>query len=286
MNVRGVIFAAVVAALSVGGSRVADAAQSGRKVLGTVRIAGAVEGSLETDRWMPLFGGAVVEGLSIRTGEKAGAVLQLSNGDLIGLTESTTARVGSGTPLHVRLESGKIAFRLQAGSTTVLDTPQGAARLSPTRPASTGSVQYEALIEYTGGTTTLQAYRGDFELVGAGDIATPVESGQRATLAANSSTPTIVLADASSSGTPPAVGESDDTGQKKAGAGASESSLPFGLSPLWATVIGVGALAAIGGGIAAGVSGGGGGGDSNDAAVGGGGGNQGSPFRATRTASD
>ena len=283
MNVRGVIFAAVVAALSVGGSRVADAAQSGRKVLGTVRIAGSVEGSLETNRWMPLFGGAVVEGLSIRTGEKAGAVLQLSNGDLIGLTEGTTARVGSGSPLHVRLESGKIAFRLQAGSTTVLDTPQGAARLPPTQPASTGGTQYEALIEYSGGTTSLQAYRGDFELVAAGDIATPVESGQRATLAPNSTTPTIVLADASSSGTPPAVGDSDDSNQRKAG--AAESSLPFGLSPLWATVIGVGALAAIGGGVAAGVAGGGGG-SSNNAAVGGGGGNQGSPFRATRTASD
>jgi hypothetical protein len=284
MKVRGVIFAAAAAALValvMGGSRVAAAAQPGRRVLGTVRIAGSVEGSLEPDRWMPLFGGAVVEGLSIRTGEKAGAVLQLSNGDLIGLTEGTTARVGTGTPLHVSLEGGKIAFRLQPGSTTVLDTPQGAARLPSAQPASTGGGQYEALLEYSGGSTSLQSYRGNFELVGSGDIATPVESGQRATLAANSTTPTIVLAD--SSGTPPGVGDSDDSNQKKGG--DATSSLPFGLSPLWATVIGVAVLGGIGGGIAAAASGGGGG-SSSSSDVGGGGGNQGSPFRATRTASD
>src|SRR4051812_8453573 len=122
MKVRGGIFAAALAAVGVSGSRVAGAAPSGRGVLGGGGIGGSVEGSLEKDRWMPLFGGAVVEGLAIRTGEKAGAVLQLSNGDLIGLTEGTTARVGRGSPLHVRLDSGKIAFRLQAGSTTVLDT--------------------------------------------------------------------------------------------------------------------------------------------------------------------
>src|SRR5262245_58250488 len=83
-----------------------------RRVVGTIRTTGQVEGAVEPGRWRPLIGGAIVERMMIRTtGTDAAAVLELPNGDVIALASDTTCAVMPGTPRRLRLDDGRIAYR-------------------------------------------------------------------------------------------------------------------------------------------------------------------------------
>jgi hypothetical protein len=233
------------------------AAAAERRVVGTLRVAGKVESALEPDGWRPLAAGAAVEGMSVRTGPKgSAAVLELSNGDLIGVAETSTIQVGTGEPLRLRLEEGHAAYRLQPGSKTVIETPRGTIRAPGADQAQAG----EGVVMLDQGTTSVQGHRGVSELVANDGQVTTVQPGQVATLDADESGATVAGAG------------------RTAGAGAEQGGtfdwFPsiLGLSPgASAALVGGVVVAGAGAGIAAGVSGGGG--DDSDGA------DQGSPFK-------
>jgi hypothetical protein len=236
-----------------------------RRVVGTVRTVGTVEGALPPNGWQPLTSGAAVEGMSVRTGGTgSAAVLELSNGDLIGITEHSSIQIGDGSPPRVRLEEGRAAYRLRAASPTVIETPQGALRALPTEPASTGGQLAEGTIAIADGTTTVLGHRGSADVVGADGQVVPVKAGQQATLAAPDQPITVADTTMADAG----------TGAVEGGRGSVFDRFPsiLGLSPkASAALVGGAVVAGAGAGIGVGVSQGGGDGDDG---VG-----QGSPFK-------
>lgn len=143
--------------------------------------------------WHPMTGGAVVQGMGIRTGARdAGAVLELANGDMIGLAESTEVVVAEGTPLAVRARAGRVAYRLRAGSTTRIETPHGALRLPLTanEDSSVGAAG-EGVVRWSDGTMTVESYRGRSEIVGPDGRATPLAAGEVGTLGPEADVPLV-----------------------------------------------------------------------------------------------
>jgi hypothetical protein len=255
----------VVVAVGVGLAIGAGAAraESGRRLLGTVQITGDVEAALPDGPWRPLTGGAAVAGMRIRTAARGVAVVQLANGDVVGLAESSSCELGDAVPVRIRLLGGRLALRLAPLSALMVEA--GAAQVRPpaTSPVALGS-QREALVTLDAGTVVVRPYRGSFEVAGPGDgSATQVAAGQQATLAPQAAAPIITAAAASES---TVKGNAEEGGVLAA----------LGLSPLAAGLIGGGAVVvggAIGGAAAAGAFSSDG--DDSD----GGGGAQGSPFR-------
>lgn len=256
--------ACLVAALTLGAVEQAAAAQ--RRVVGTLRVTGKVESAVDPGAWRPLAPGAAVEGMQVRTGPKgSAAVLELANGDLIGVAENSTIEIGSGEPLHIRLERGHAAYRLRPESGTVIETPRGTLRapLAQGRPAA--SQTGEGVVMLDDGITTVHGYRGTSELVAKDGQVTTVESGQVATLDAEASPPTVADAGAT-------AGAGAELPKDEEGTFGWFPSI-LGLSPAAsAALVGGVVVAGAGAGVAAGVSGGGS--DHDSASVG-----QGSPFK-------
>jgi hypothetical protein len=207
--------------------------------------------------------------MSVRTGPKgSAAVLELTNGDLIGVAENSTIQIGTGEPLRVRLDKGHAAYRLRPESGTVIETARGTVRAPLAQGASTGSQLGEGVVMLDGGTTTVHGYRGTSELVAKDGQVTTIRSGQVATLDAES--PTVVADSSATAG----AGAGAAMPEAAAEGGGAFDWFPSiaGLSPgASAAVVGGVAVAGAGAGIAAGASSGGGGGSSE---VG-----QGSPFK-------
>lgn len=240
-----------------------------RRVVGTLRVTGTVESAIEPNVWRPLTPGAAVEGMSVRTGPKgSAAVLELTNGDLIGVAENSTIQIGAGEPLRVQLEKGHVAYRLRPESGTVIETPRGTVRAPLAQGASTGSPQMgEGVVMLADGTTTVHGYRGTSELVAKDGQVTTIKSGQVATLEGDA--PATTVADAGAT-----AGAGAALPQAAAESGGAFDWFPsiLGLSPgASAAVVGGVAVAGAGAGVAAGVSSGGG---SSSSGVG-----QGSPFK-------
>lgn len=263
---RATAVAGVVGALVMGTATWASAVQ--RRVVGTLRVTGTVESALEPDVWRPLAPGAAVEGMAIRTGPKgSAAVLELTNGDLIGVAENSSIEIGTGDPLHVRLDKGHAAYRLRPESGTVIETPRGTLRAPVAQGAATGSQLGEGVVMLDDGATTVHGYRGTSELVAKNGQVTTVRSGQVATLDVEQST---MLAEANA--TSGAGAMPTETAATESGGAFDWFPSIAGLSPgASAALVGGVAVAGAGAGIAAGVSSGGGGSSSE---VG-----QGSPFR-------
>src|SRR5437868_14123154 len=122
MRMRMLVVVGLGLGLAIGAGRVhADA----KRLLGTVRATGAVEAALPGGPWRPLTGGAVVEGMRLRAGADGVAVVQLSDGDVLGLTESSTCELPAEGQPHVRLIDGRLAVRLRAESALVVDAAAG-----------------------------------------------------------------------------------------------------------------------------------------------------------------
>jgi hypothetical protein len=155
-----------------------------RVVLGTLRVSGSVESTIDVDAWRPTTGGAVVEAMAVRTGgEGSVAVAQMTNGDLIGLAANSLARFEAGS---VYAEKGKIAFRLRPGSSLEVTTPRGVIRAPGAQPVATGGQLREGMITVTDEGTTVQGYRGTSEMTGPDGEVILVETGQIVTFAADS----------------------------------------------------------------------------------------------------
>lgn len=166
-----------------------------RRTIGTARVAGNVESMVRPGTWRPMTGGAVVEGMGIRTGAKdTGAVLELANGDMIGLAESSEVTIAPGRPLAVRVLAGRVAYRLRAGSTTVLETTRGSVRAPAVRQVSSGNPVREGVVAYGDDTMTVQGYRGVTEIVAPNGHAATVAAGQIGTLAPLADAPKVQLA--------------------------------------------------------------------------------------------
>ena len=261
----GIVAAAAVVGVGLGLGLGAGAtgAETKRTLLGTIRSSGAVEAGLPGQDWRPLTGGALVEGMRIRTAAKdSAAVLTLASGDVLGLAEGTVCEVGTSRPVRVRLLEGKLALRLRADSPLVVDAGAASVRAPAATPAATGATR-EALLTLRDGTAVLATYRGAFELTGTGD-GTPVQvaAGQQATVLPQGGAPAVSSAP---SGKAAAAGA--------AGGGGALAAL--GISETTAAVIGggVAVVGGLGGAAAAGAFSGDG--DSGDDT----GGAQGSPFR-------
>jgi len=243
-----------------------------KQLLGTVRATGAVEAGLPGGPWRPLTGGAVVEGMRLRTGADGVAVVQLSDGDVLGLAESSSCELPGAGQTHVRVLQGRLAVRLRAESALVVDAAESSVRPPATTPVSTS--QREALVTLDQGTVLVRPYRGSFEVATAADgSAVQVAPGQQATLAPQAKTPIVVAAD-----TTGAPGKEKAASHKAEEGGGVLAAL--GISPAVAEAIGGGAVVvggAVGGAAAAGAFSSGGGDSSNS-----GGGAQGSPFRPVR----
>jgi hypothetical protein len=260
--------ACLLGALAAGGPGGAGAAE--RQVVGTFRVTGTVESALEPNVWRPLSHGAAVEGAYVRTGPKgSAAVLELTNGDLIGVADNSVIQIGRGEPLHIRVEQGSAAYRLRPASGTAIETPRGIVRAPLAQGASTGAQMGEGVVKLDGETVTVQGYRGTSELVATDGQVTTITSGQLATLDADS--PVTTIAEAS---TIPGASAGASKGDAKKGGAFDWFPSIMGLSPgQSAALVGGVVVAGAGAGIAAGVSGGGDG--SDDSASG-----QGSPFRS------
>lgn len=261
--------AVAMAALTAGTATWASSVQ--RRVIGTLRVTGTVESALAPDEWRPLAPGAAVEGMSVRTGPKgSAAVLELTNGDLIGVAENSTVQIGSGEPMRIQLEKGHAAYRLRPESGTVIETPRGTVRAPVTQGAATGSQMGEGVVMLDDGMTTVHGYRGTTELVAKDGQVTTVKSGQVATLDPEAP---MVLAD--SSATAGAGAEPASTAAAESGGAFDWFPSIAGLSPgASAAVVGGVVVAGAGAGIAAGVSSGGGG-DSSEVG-------QGSPYKGKK----
>ena len=247
-------------------------ASLGRRVLGRVQVAGTTLQALEPGAWEPLSAGAVIEGSAIRTGADGTAVVELPNGDLLGLGDQSTLRVGTGSPLRVALEEGKLAVRLRRGSAMAVEIPGGLVREARTSPTATAP--HEVLVTVANDTAHVQTYRGSVEILGNGGVVTRVNAGQVATLDPAASAPTIVAAASTLSVAADANDKAGGKKKKKRGA----FSLPFGLSPMWASIIA--GTVVVGGGVGAGLAlSGGSSGSSGGNARGQGGRGSGSPFR-------
>jgi hypothetical protein len=282
---RRVMITAAVAAVTLGGSVPGGCAtESPRGVLGTVRVAGDVLAALAEGAWRPLTGGAIVEGMAIRTGAGATALLQFANGDIVGLGENTLLRAeGSGTRPIVKLQRGRLTVHLLGGSPTTVETPRAAVRVSEFGPAAK-SGRHEALVAVASGTTVIEAHTGGFDLRGPGEAVSHIDAGQVATLGAHAKAATVTQVTEKKKEAPAeeAATEQAATGEPAAGEEKKEEEGwrgPFGWGPWTTAGVGAGIVAAIGIGIGVAAGGGGGGGD------GGGGGSQnGSPFRAPQPA--
>ena len=259
----------VVAAIAVVGVGLAtQAGAEAKRLLGTVRVTGPVEAALPGEAWHPLTGGAAVEGMRIRTGAQGVAVVQLSNGDVLGVAESSSCELGAAA--RVRLLDGRLALRLQPDSGLVVDAAAATIRGPAVSPVAAGL--REAMIGLSEGTLLVRPYRGGLEIGGPAEgVVTQVAAGQQAVLAPQAKAPTVTLASAT-----PGVAPELQTGGQAAGGGFLAS---LGLSSTAAMLIGSGVAVvggAVGGAAASGAFSTGGSGTS------GGGGAQGSPFRPIR----
>ncbi len=259
---RWTFAATAVAAMALGA---ADARGDAKRLLGTVRATGQVESALPGQDWRPLTGGAVIEGMRLRTGADGMAVVQLSDGDVLGLAEASTCELPVGGDGHVRLIDGRLALRLRAESGLVVDAAAASVRPPAVNPVALG--QREALVTLDRGTATVRPYHGTFEVSGPGEGVIQVAAGQEATVAPQAKSPVVAAAT-----TPP------DTDAKKAAEGGGVLAA-LGIPPTIAEIIGGGAAVvggAVGGAAAAGAFSGGDGGSTDT------GGAQGSPFRPIR----
>ncbi len=195
-----------------------------RRVVGTVEVSGDVEAATVPQAWRPLAPGAFVDGSSVRTGSKGAVVLALATGDVVGIGQHTTCTVDGN---RIVLASGHIALRLRTGSPLAVATPRGIVREQAFILAAASSDE-EALVIVEGDVTTIQSYRGAFEILTPNGRTTPVLAGQVATFGAGDETPTIVPAAA----TIPAA-----TADLGPGNNLAAIALPFGISPVVASVV-------------------------------------------------
>lgn len=259
----------VVAALAacVMGLGTGRAGAEAKRLLGTVRVTGPVEAALPGEAMRPFTGGAAVDGMQIKTGAGGVAVVQLSDGDVLGLAESSTLELSNGNSGRVRLLDGRLALRLRSESALEIDAAAATVRPPAVSPVAVG--QREALVSVTEGTALVRPYRGAFEMAGPDEgTITQVQAGQQATLAPQAEAPVVVAAAAGTSSL-----KADASTAAKAGGGGLLATL--GLSPTMATILGTGAAAVVGVGGAAAAGAFSSDGDGSD----GGGGAQGSPFR-------
>jgi hypothetical protein len=263
-------------AIATSGAAVHAAEVAQRDVLGSLRVTGAVESTLDVEAWHTTTGGAVVAGMAVRTvGEGSVAVAQMSNGDLIGLAANSRARFEAGI---VYAEQGKVAFRLRPGSTLEVATPRGVVRAPGAQLVATGGSLREGMVTVTDEGTSVQGYRGTSEMTGPDGEVILIEAGQVASFAEDANAAKVHKA---------ATLEPADP--KKEGGYLDWFPSILGLTPTEsAALLGIG-VGIAGAGAAAGVvaSDSGSDDDSDASASGGGGGGaggggDGSPFRTTR----
>jgi hypothetical protein len=229
-------------------------------VLGTASAWGPVDVMQPGGEWHSFGGGALLEGVQVRTRPDGRAILELTNGDVVALGGSSSLRVARGP--RVALVGGRLGVRFQESSPLVVDTPATRVALPAFRPVATGF--REALIGLEGSVTTVRSFRGTIEATRPGDV--PIMVAEHQTLAVGPA----------EAGVPPGVGDI----QIPPGPKTDETIwAALGLSPGMAAVLG-GALAVgggVGGAAAAGAF------SSSDAAsTGGPTPDQGSPFRPIR----
>lgn len=262
-GLRGALALTIVTGGLVG----AAPSEPAKKVIGTVRAAGPVESATTPGEWKPFKGGAALDGMTLRTGAKGTAVVQMKSGDVVGLGEQSTLAI-DGT--RIRLESGRVALRLRPTSRLVVDTARGTIRQAAVQPVAAS--QREALVTIVDGAVTVHAYRGAFELDNPNGTATEVKPGQVATVAPDAQAPTLSLASALT--TTPEAKSVDQGASAGAVGGVAGSTLAW---------VGVG-TGIVAGGTVGGLAGSGaiGGDDDDDDEVATGGPPQVSPFRPVK----
>jgi hypothetical protein len=251
-------------AAAVGGPAEArGAAAQGRRVLGTVRVWGAVEARHESGGWRALSGGALLEDTQLRTGPDGRAIIELANGDVAALGGSSEVRLTVDRFPRLALEAGRVAVRLQPSSPLVVQTPATSVALPALRRAALGGLR-EALITVEHGTTTVRSFRGEVEATRPGAPPVIVADNQAVTIAPPEA------------GTPPAPAADIEIPPGPKSPDGMWAAL--GLSPAMAAVIG-GAVA-VGGGVGGAAAAGAFSGDAST--TGGTRPDQGSPFRPIR----
>ncbi len=164
-------------------------AQPARDMMGTVRAAGAVDASLDGTTWVPMTGGPIAEGASLRTALGGSATIELRAGDVIGLSEGAEIHLDSAVPPRLRLDSGRALVRLQPTSVTTIDTPAGIVR-TPLGTSGAGP-RREATIVVTSDEMSVHAVRGDLDVLQHGSGLVELEPGQVATFSPGNPEPEI-----------------------------------------------------------------------------------------------
>jgi hypothetical protein len=153
----------------------------GARTVGTLRVAGPVETSLDDATWEPTQGGQLREGAVLRTDLGGSATLELAGGDVIRLGEGARLRVRSAVPPALELDEGRAELVLEPGSVTTLDTPGGIVRL-PLGAPSAGPERQVVVVASANG-TSVGVRRGDVTVLERGGGTLTLAEGQEASLA-------------------------------------------------------------------------------------------------------
>jgi len=174
--------AAATVALAGGDAALAGPASvvgAGRRVLGSIRTTGRVEGSVDGRRWLALYpNAAVLDGMQIRVPGEGSATLALVGGDEVVFASRSAGDVANAVGTRVRLDRGRLALRLRPASTLVAEAGRGIVRAVPGKAeAAAGVLRHERATART----TLETTQGRLELRALGtDTGTVVEQGHQA----------------------------------------------------------------------------------------------------------
>lgn len=251
-----------------GGPAPAGAVESpgkGRRVLGSFRTEGHVEGSVDGRQWLVLYpNAAVLDGMKIRIPGEGSATLNLVGGDQVVFDARSSGEIANDESTTVRLDHGRMGLHLKPASKLVVESGRGVVRTVPGKPMAV-----EAVVRRDADETVLETKQGVLELRAVGsDYGTVVEQGYQAQVGPSGPASGAMR----TSSAPPADRD------RRAAAGFMGIA---GVSPIAAAV--VGGVAAVGAGVgAAAGSGAFSSDDSSSPDTVAGGGREGSPFRPVR----
>jgi hypothetical protein len=178
-----VLLAAVAASVPLGLADPACAGPgigAGRRVLGSLRTAGRVEGSIDGGRqWLRLYpGAAVLDGMHIRVHGEGWASLSLARGDQVAFGEYSSGGISDDGVPRVWLDHGRVRLALRPASKLVTQAGRAEVRTVPEKPMAV-----LATVHWERSRAVLETMEGVLELRATGtDSITVVEKGHEASV--------------------------------------------------------------------------------------------------------